>query len=85
LAFLYQLLPNISKVQTIEFSGKLREPITKTIEIINNSYQSLSYAIIQDGSLDFKLNLPEEENNILNLKEKVKISINTYLYIYMKY
>jgi len=75
LAFLYQLLPSISKVQTIEFSGKLREPIKKTVEISNNSNQTINFIINQNDSLDFKLDLPKERNKILTLKEKVKYMI----------
>lgn len=71
LAFLYQLLPSISKIQTIEFTGKLREPLSKTIEILNNSNQVMNYVIVQSGSMDFKLDLPEEDKNTLIIKEKV--------------
>jgi hypothetical protein len=76
LAFLYQLLPSISKVQTIEFSGKLREPIKKTVEISNNSNQTINFIINQNDSLDFKLDLPKERNKILTLKEKSSKTIN---------
>jgi len=77
LVFLYQLLPSLSSIQTVEFTGKLREPLTKTIEIYNNSYQEMQYIIIQNGSLDFKLNLPKESQDTITLKEKV-----VYLCIY---
>ncbi|ORX55852.1 hypothetical protein BCR36DRAFT_320387 [Piromyces finnis] len=73
LAFLYQLLPSLSKIQTIEFTGKLREPQSKTIEILNNSNQEMQYSVIQSGSLDFKLDL---EDNSLYLKEKASRNIN---------
>ena len=61
-------------IQTIEFTGKLREPQMKTIEVSNNSYQAMQYVVVQSGSLDFKLELKDNE---LYLKEKV-IYKNTY-------
>ncbi|ORX67364.1 hypothetical protein BCR32DRAFT_305805, partial [Anaeromyces robustus] len=78
LAFLYQLLPNLSKIQTIEFTGKLREQQTKTIEVSNNSNQEMNYIVVQSGSSEFKLELPETNGNSILLKEKASkdISIN---------
>lgn len=46
----------------------------KTIEVSNNSYQAMQYVVVQSGSLDFKLELKDNE---LYLKEKV-IYKNTY-------
>lgn len=53
--FLYQTMPHYLPKTTIEFTGRLGEPIIKSIELTNSSNAPIRYSARLEGSSDFKL------------------------------
>jgi len=53
--FLYQTMPHYLPKTTIEFTGRLGEPIIKSIELTNSSNAPIRYSARLEGSPDFKL------------------------------
>lgn len=52
---LYHSLPQLIPRSALDFSGRLGEPVTKTIELTNPADKAISYSVKVDGHADFSI------------------------------